>query len=49
MSETRLTKLRRQRVGFVFQAFNLLPRADRRAEHHAAGAARGQRGRTGAG
>jgi len=25
LSETRLTKLRRQNVGFVFQAFNLLP------------------------
>ncbi|GAA3557369.1 ABC transporter ATP-binding protein [Amycolatopsis ultiminotia] len=25
LSETRLTKLRRDRVGFVFQAFNLLP------------------------
>ncbi|MBB4687434.1 ABC transporter ATP-binding protein [Amycolatopsis jiangsuensis] len=25
LSETRLTKLRRDRIGFVFQAFNLLP------------------------
>nr|BFE84266.1 ABC transporter ATP-binding protein [Planobispora longispora] len=25
MDETRLTKLRRQRIGFVFQAFNLVP------------------------
>jgi putative ABC transport system ATP-binding protein len=25
MSETQLTKLRRERIGFVFQAFNLLP------------------------
>jgi putative ABC transport system ATP-binding protein len=25
MSETKLTRLRRQRVGFVFQAFNLIP------------------------
>ncbi|WP_225832426.1 ABC transporter ATP-binding protein [Streptomyces sp. NK08204] len=25
MNETKLTRLRRQRVGFVFQAFNLLP------------------------
>ncbi|MER7951257.1 ABC transporter ATP-binding protein [Streptomyces sp. NPDC096079] len=25
MNETRLTKLRRERVGFVFQAFNLIP------------------------
>ncbi|MFJ9028095.1 ABC transporter ATP-binding protein [Streptomyces sp. NPDC102274] len=25
MTETKLTKLRRQRVGFVFQAFNLIP------------------------
>ncbi|MBO4271290.1 ABC transporter ATP-binding protein, partial [Microbispora triticiradicis] len=25
MDETRLTELRRQRIGFVFQAFNLVP------------------------
>jgi putative ABC transport system ATP-binding protein len=28
MGETALTKLRRQRIGFVFQAFNLLPALD---------------------
>ncbi|NUP03654.1 MAG: ABC transporter ATP-binding protein [Nonomuraea sp.] len=28
MDETRLTELRRQRVGFVFQAFNLIPALD---------------------
>ncbi|NUR92594.1 MAG: ABC transporter ATP-binding protein [Nonomuraea sp.] len=28
MDETRLTELRRQRIGFVFQAFNLIPALD---------------------
>ena len=30
-----LTQLRRDRIGFVFQAFNLVPDADRPGEHHA--------------
>ena len=40
MSERALARLRRDRVGFVFQSFNLLGRAHRRAERRAAVAAR---------
>ena len=36
LRERQLTRLRRDRIGFVFQAFNLLPVADRGGEHHAA-------------
>ncbi len=36
MSEDKLTELRRSRLGFVFQAFNLLPSLDRGAERAAA-------------
>ena len=36
LSDRRLTKLRRERIGFVFQAFNLLPTLTRGREHHAA-------------
>ena len=36
LGDDELTRLRRDRVGFVFQSFNLLPDADRRAEHPAA-------------
>ena len=35
-----LTRLRRDRVGFVFQSFNLLPMLDARGEHPAAAGAR---------
>ena len=36
LDDKHLTELRRDRVGFVFQAFNLLPGADRRGEPRAA-------------
>ena len=36
LDDKRLTRLRRDAVGFVFQPFNLLPDADRDREHHAA-------------
>jgi putative ABC transport system ATP-binding protein len=40
-----LTQLRRDRIGFVFQAFNLDRDADRGREHHAACRPRGHQGR----
>ena len=40
LSQTALTVLRRERVGFVFQAFNLMPSLTVVAEHRAAGPAR---------
>ena len=40
LSERALARLRRERLGFVFQSFNLLARADRGAERRAAVAAR---------
>ena len=36
LSDRELTLLRRDRLGFVFQSFNLLPTLTRRGEHHAA-------------
>ena len=36
LDDSGLTKLRRDRIGFVFQSFNLVPDADRGREHHAA-------------
>ena len=35
MSEKQLTILRRDRIGFVFQSFNLIPTLTARREHHA--------------
>ena len=43
--DTAMTKFRRSRVGFVFQDYNLLPGADRRAERRPAAAARRPPGR----
>ena len=40
LSDQQLTLLRRERIGFVFQAFNLVPTLDRGREHHAAADAR---------
>ena len=40
-----LTALRRDKLGFVFQAFNLDPGAERAGEHHAPADARGHEGR----
>ena len=45
LSEKALTELRRDQVGFVFQAFNLVPDAHGEGEHHAA--ARHRRARRG--
>ena len=39
LNDHELTLLRRDRIGFVFQAFNLVPDAHRAGEHHAAAAA----------
>jgi putative ABC transport system ATP-binding protein len=36
LDDKRLTTLRRDKIGFVFQAFNLLPTLTRTGEHHAA-------------
>ena len=36
LSDTALTRLRRDQVGFVFQSFNLLPTLTAAGEHHAA-------------
>ena len=35
LKDKALTQLRRDRLGFVFQAYNLVPDADRAREHHA--------------
>jgi putative ABC transport system ATP-binding protein len=40
LGDDQLTRLRRDRIGFVFQAFNLVPHADRAREHHPAVGAR---------
>ncbi len=37
LDDRKLTQLRRDRIGFIFQAFNLVPDVDRRREHRAAG------------
>ena len=36
LKERALTQLRRDKIGFIFQTFNLLPDADRGGEHRAA-------------
>ena len=36
LQDKKLTLLRRERIGFVFQSFNLVPDPDRRREHPAA-------------
>ena len=41
-TEKQLTLIRRDRIGFVFQAYNLIPTLERGGEHHAAAGARGQ-------
>ena len=40
LTDRELTQLRREQIGFVFQAFNLLPTLDARGEHHVAARAR---------
>ena len=48
-TDKKLTQLRRDRIGFVFQAFNLLPTLDGGGEHHAADAPRRPQARPGMG
>ena len=40
LNDKQLTELRRTEVGFIFQAYNLVPTLTARREHHAAAAAR---------
>ena len=47
LNDKQLTELRRTKVGFIFQAYNLVPTLDRAGEHHAAAAARRPEGRPG--
>ncbi len=49
LDDAGLTKLRRDRIGFVFQYFNLVPTLTAAREHHAARRARGPQGRPGLG
>ncbi len=44
-NEKQLTLVRRDRIGFVFQAYNLVPTLTARGEHHAAAGARRQQAR----
>ncbi len=46
LNDKALTLLRRDRIGFIFQSFNLLPDADRGGEHRAADADRRAASRT---
>ncbi|WP_372345500.1 ATP-binding cassette domain-containing protein [Streptomyces sp. KL116D] len=41
LKDKKLTQLRRDRIGFIFQAFNLLPTPERHREHHAPDGHRG--------
>ncbi len=45
LKDKKLTQLRRDRIGFIFQAFNLLPTLNRAREHHAAHGHRGPQAR----
>ncbi len=45
MKEKQLTVLRREKIGFVFQSFNLVPTLTAIGEHHAAAVARRPEGR----
>ncbi len=47
LSDKELTILRRTAVGFIFQAYNLVPDAERLREHHPAAAARRHSRRSG--
>ena len=47
LDDRKLTALRRDKLGFVFQAFNLIPVLTARGEHHAPADARRQRRRKG--
>ncbi len=49
LDDAGLTRLRRDRIGFVFQYFNLVPTLTAAREHHAARRARGPQGRPGLG
>ena len=43
LNDRQLTRVRRERIGFVFQAFNLLPTLTRQGEHHPAADLAGRR------
>ena len=47
LDDAGLTELRRDRIGFVFQSFNLVPTLTRGGEHHPAGRPRGRERRPG--
>ena len=49
LSDRELTRVRRERIGFVFQAFNLLPTLDAMREHHPADVARRHQARQASG
>ena len=47
LNDKDLTELRRKKVGFIFQAYNLIPTLTARREHHAAADARRRERRPG--